>query len=463
MKVFEGCIPVRLEDILAEREARAAHQRHLLWQYRCTLICLTLNIAGEYKAFPLASRCFREAVRAMKRTLDAEGVTIVHRELSERQAGYAAYFSVAVAPEYIKALACDIEADHPLGRLFDVDVLRPDGRKLSRQDTGAPPRQCFVCGGNAFVCARGRAHDPREVTEAMLAIMTRWLRKSLADKITASAMKALMGEVATTPKPGLVDRVHNGSHTDMDFFSFIDSAAALLPYFRDCALAGFEHEGDAITLFASLRRGGKLADIDMREASGGANVHKGIIFSMGIISAAYGRLYRGQADPAPDEIVKLCQEMTARLMEDFSGLDEANAKTPGEKFYVRYGIRGIRGEAADGFPHVRGHALPMLNRMLAAGHSLNNAGVAALLALLATTDDTTIVHRADIATLRQIQKKTADFLASNPSMEDIIRMARETGAAFVEKNISAGGCADLLALSYFLHHLTDCSRGMARR
>ncbi|MDR1627140.1 MAG: citrate lyase holo-[acyl-carrier protein] synthase [Spirochaetia bacterium] len=454
MNVFEGCVPVRLEDVLAEREARASRQQRLLSQYGRTLVCLTLNIAGEYKAFPLALRCFREAVRALGRTLDGEGIEIVHQEQTRRDAGYAAYFSLDAPAGYIKTLACDIEASHPLGRLFDFDVLRPDGQKLSRQETGAPPRQCFVCGKNAFACARSRAHGHEEVRDAMLAIMDGWLRKTLADTITGAALKALIGEVATTPKPGLVDREHKGSHADMDFFSFIDSAAALLPYFRDCALAGFESRGDAVSLFASLRRGGKLADIDMRAASGGANVHKGIIFSLGIISAAYGRLYRASGEPALDEITRLCGEMTARVMEDFADLGTAGAKTPGEKLYLRYAIRGIRGEAADGFPHVRGHSLPMLRRMLGAGHSMNDAGVAALLALLAAADDTNIVHRSDLATLRRVQKQAADFLATDPSMEEMLRMARKTDAEFVAKNISAGGCADLLAVTYFLHCLT---------
>jgi holo-ACP synthase/triphosphoribosyl-dephospho-CoA synthase len=287
----------------------------------------------------------------------------------------------------------------------------------------------------------------------MLAIMNNWLRKTLADGIMSAAVKALIGEVATTPKPGLVDRANNGSHNDMDFFSFINSAASLVPYFQDCALAGFESTLDAGGLFNSLRRRGKLAELDMLKASGGANVHKGIIFSLGILSAAYGRLYRGSDCPGLDGLAGLCREMTARLMEDFSGLDAGNAKTSGEKLYTRYGITGIRGEAAAGFPHIREYSLPMLERMLGTGHCLNDAGVAAFLALLAHVDDTNIVHRSDIAVLRQIQKSTADFLASNPSMENMLRMARETDAMFIEKNISAGGCADLLALTYFLYHI----------
>jgi holo-ACP synthase/triphosphoribosyl-dephospho-CoA synthase len=86
---------------------------------------------------------------------------------------------------------------------------------------------------------------------------------------------------------------------------------------------------------------------------------------------------------------------------------------------------------------------------------LNDAGVAALLALIASVDDTNIVHRSDITTLRRIQERVTDFLASNPSMENMVRMARETDAWFIKENISAGGCADLLAVTYFLYYLTD--------
>ena len=100
-----------------------------------------------------------------------------------------------------------------------------------------------------------------------------------------------------SPKPGLVDRFHNGAHGDMDFFSFINSTAAIVPFFADCATAGFDYREKAddddggLALFESLRQGGRIAEERMREASGGANTHRGMIFSLGVISAAYGFLF----------------------------------------------------------------------------------------------------------------------------------------------------------------------------
>jgi len=49
-------------------------------------------------------------------------------------------------------------------------------------------------------------------------------------EIAGQAEKALLYEVALTPKPGLVDRNNSGAHSDMDFFTFLDSIVSLSPY-----------------------------------------------------------------------------------------------------------------------------------------------------------------------------------------------------------------------------------------
>ncbi|AEF86648.1 2-(5''-triphosphoribosyl)-3'-dephosphocoenzyme-A synthase (2-(5''-triphosphoribosyl)-3'-dephospho-CoA synthase) [Treponema primitia ZAS-2] len=471
-RYFAGCLAVALEEMLAFRETRALRQKELLSQYGGALACLSLNIPGEYKAFPLALRSFHEEIRSFTFALRADRIVILHEETTEEAAGYTAYISAAAPAETIKAIGCRIEEQHTLGRLFDIDVFSPSGGKLSRSDTGAAPRPCLVCGGDGFICARSRAHGLPELVTAVIRIMETHSREILKGTVSAAALKALMDEVAVTPKPGLVDRANNGAHRDMDIFTFIDSVSAILPYFRECALAGFEsawREETPRSLFESLRSRGKIAEILMQDASGGANTHRGAIFSLGILSAAFGRLYRYDEHPGTEQLLELCGAMTEGLVEDFArsastgpdigpapGLTSGIASVPashGETIFAQLGLRGIRGEVSQGFPTVRIYGLPQLQRALSEGLSINDAGITAFLCLLAHTEDTNIVHRSDLPTLHRIQEEAARFLDTKPGPEALREKAAKLDAEFITRNISPGGCADLLAVSFFLHWL----------
>jgi holo-ACP synthase/triphosphoribosyl-dephospho-CoA synthase len=461
---FEGCRPVNLEEVLAERERRARRQRELLAPCRdspgeeFSLLSLTLNIPGEYKRFPLGDRCFHEELRAVKLSLEAERIPVLYEESSTTAAGYAGFIRAGAAPEGLKELAETIEDTHSLGRLFDIDVLRPGGGKLSRADAGRA-RPCLICGEPAFACARSRAHSPEDLVNAVIGIMEQFTRERLGDIVSSAALRALLGEAAVTPKPGLVDRANSGAHQDMDFFSFIDSTAALLPWFRECALAGFLSAGPGgaspEALFKSLRRRGKNAEILMRRAAG-TNTHRGILFSLGVLSAAYGRLYRAQERPAAGDLPELAARMTRSLGDDFS--IPSPAPSHGEAIYAHSGMKGIRGEVSAGFPTVRDWGLPVLRRRLSEGRGMNDAGLETLLHLIAHTEDTNIVHRSDSRSLAAVQSGTAAFLAGNPGLEEIKQRAAEMDRDFIARNISPGGAADLLAVSIFLYALEPDSQ-----
>jgi holo-ACP synthase/triphosphoribosyl-dephospho-CoA synthase len=142
--------------------------------------------------------------------------------------------------------------------------------------------------------------------------------------------------------------------------------------------------------------------------------------------------------------------MTTGIGEDFNRPGASH----GETLHKSSGIWGVRGEARAGFPQVREHSLPVLRDKLAAGFSVNDAGIAALLHLLAHTEDTNIVYRAGAGTLNRIQKDAAAFLEKRPSLEAMKTYARELDGKFAGENISPGGSADLLALTFFLDQLT---------
>jgi holo-ACP synthase/triphosphoribosyl-dephospho-CoA synthase len=450
---FAGAEPVSLEAVLAFREEKARKQEALLAAYAAPLLCLGLNMPGEYKRFPLADRSFSEELRIVRLSLEAEQIEIWHEESFETTGGCAAFISANGPPEKLKEIARGIEDSHPLGRIFDIDVLRRNGEKISRSACGAETRRCIICGGDAFVCGRSRAHSAGELGRAAAALMARFQRERLADMTAAAALRALMGEVAVTPKPGLVDRANNGAHRDMDFFSFIDSTAAIIPYFRNCARAGFDQAADPAALFNSLRPGGKIAELEMRAASGGANTHRGLIFSMGLASAAFGALFRRGEKIEAAGVLDFIAAMTADITDDFDRGGEGGGLSHGEAIHRRYGIGGVREEARRGFPALRDYALPALGRALAAGRGLDDAGIAVLLRLLSALTDTNIIHRAGPESLEKIRRETAAFLAVDPDPAAMAEYAARLDREFIARNISPGGCADLLALTLFLHYL----------
>ena len=150
---------VSVADMAAEREARAMRQQRLLMQ-RGALVCLTMNIPGPHKTSPLIAVAFEEGKRLIAQTLP--GAAPAH-ELRDKT-GFEAYYQAADDPLTVKRALCTVEDTTPLGRLFDIDVRTPAGDKVSREALGLPPRQCFLCGNPAFVCARSRAHSVQAMT-----------------------------------------------------------------------------------------------------------------------------------------------------------------------------------------------------------------------------------------------------------------------------------------------------------
>ena len=126
-------------------------------------------------------------------------------------------------------------------------------------------------------------------------------------------------------------------------------------------------EPDLPLLFSQIRKTGLLAETAMFDAAGGVNTHKGIIFSMGILAASAGFLFGQSRLNLPSlnlsELLSLAGKLCRKeIQEDFSALEQrrqqADAKSGtgnvhfshGEKLYLAYGCRGIRGEPPTDFP-----------------------------------------------------------------------------------------------------------------
>ncbi|MBQ9301101.1 MAG: triphosphoribosyl-dephospho-CoA synthase CitG [Clostridia bacterium] len=442
---------VTVLDMMEAREKRAARQRALLAEYGRTLLCFTMNIPGPEKLDPLIAQGAAVGRRKLKQGFLRMGIKPLYQEHLSEKTGCESFYVLPAEPLAVKRMAADIEEAAPLGRLFDLDVLRSDGGKVERGEVGLPVRRCLICGGEAMACARSRTHTVAQLRAATDAILREGVRREKAALLARLACQALLYEVMTTPKPGLVDRENNGSHRDMDIFSFAASTGALYPYFEQCAEIGHSMAGqDAAQAFAALRLPGRMAEGCMLEATGGVNTHRGAVFSVGILCAAAGRLDREQWRVGA--LLDACAAMTRGLSQrDFAGLTPQNARTAGERLYVAHGITGVRGQAEQGFPLVREHGYPTLTAALQAGLSINDAGCAALIAIMAHNADTNLIHRGGMAAQRETAEMAEKLLKQQrfPDREAL----REMDQALIRRNLSPGGSADLLAMCYMLYFM----------
>ena len=280
--------------------------------------------------------------------------------------------------------------------------------------------------------------------------------------ISKLSIKALLYEVAVTPKPGLVDRNNSGAHKDMDFFTFIDSSLTLGDYFNKCTKAGISFSGDDYSnLLKDIRPIGIQAEKDMYLATYGVNTHKGLIFSIGIIAAAAGLHFNRFktiyiASKEISEMVKvISKDITLELMD----IENKENLTYGEKLYYKYGVKGIRGEVEEGFETVLKYSLPVLEDLLRGSKHINDILVQVLLHLIANTEDSNILGRHDKKTLIHVKEMATIALAKggyfNPEGKEYIE---KMDKYFIANNISPGGSADLIAVTIMLYFIENGDR-----
>ena len=446
---------VTIEEMAAARESRAMAQMTLLSRHKnAVVVCLTMNIAGPVKRSRRIDRAFSEGEHVVRAVLSPHKMHFAHA--IHEKTGCEAIFCVEGDPFEIKRRLCALEDAQPIGRLWDIDVLFGMGEKVSRTQLGLPPRKCLLCDQDAPVCARSRAHSVDELLAKTNDLIDAHLSEQFILRTAQQAQRALLTEVAVSPKPGLVDRENTGAHRDMDVFTFLDSACALRDYFASCTRIGLAHRSASpADCFTELRVPGLLAEEAMKYATGGVNTHKGAIFSLGILCAALGMGFDAETSDASAALLR-CGNMTRTQMDaELSALASREAITFGESLYKATGAGGVRAEAASGFPCVRNTGLPRLKEALAAGLSLNDASLCALVALMACVEDTNAVRRGQAEGAGKMKKdaQELDGVISSALKRgkiheyDLISRMRAWDAELTAANISPGGCADMLALT----------------
>ncbi|HZK84402.1 MAG TPA: triphosphoribosyl-dephospho-CoA synthase [Desulfosporosinus sp.] len=283
--------------------------------------------------------------------------------------------------------------------------------------------------------------------------------------ITSLAVQAMLYEASCTPSPGLVSQTSSGAHADMDYFTFLDSATSLINPLIHCTEAGFSSKSP-LEIFPQLRLIGKLGEHQMLAKTSGVNTHKGMFFLLGVCCAAGGKaIFEGTGFTSLQSIIK---EMTVGLVEnelksrllEFKKAAEFEL-TNGERLFVHRKVEGIRGEIQSGLPTVFDFALEFYksNQGLSQNHRL----VQTLLAIMQGCEDTTILHRHSLETLKEVQGRAKQILSiGGVATVQGLKAVEEMNEDFTKRGISPGGSADLLGVTVFLYLLEGYIGGTAR-
>lgn len=159
--------PVTLEQMLAARERRAARQQALLTHFSLPVVSLSVVMPGPVKANVQSQTILDAAIQSLDKLFNEEKWPIRSFEPVSGSTGPEALYVLDAEALAIKQALVVLEDSHPLGRLWDLDVICPKQGILSRRTLGHPPRRCLVCDAEAHACSRSQRHSLTELLDVI--------------------------------------------------------------------------------------------------------------------------------------------------------------------------------------------------------------------------------------------------------------------------------------------------------
>lgn len=441
--------PTSLDAILHAKEERAWKQKELLSRHPfASLISLCINIPSLIKLSHEAVVVHEIAHNALLTMLENEGIELLACESKRSLTGAESLFTCNAEAKALKAFTCKLENAHPLGRLMDMDVLDFTGKILSRSELGLAKRKCFVCEEEAQLCARSQKHTYAELNSHIKTLVE---KHAFADSVALWCERAMKTEVELTPKPGLVDQANSGAHRDMDIHTFYASIQAIKPFVPQWIHTAqtYAHE-DAKQSFGRLREIGIACEKAMFEATKGVNTHKGMIFCLAVFCGAIGRLKASDQSFTCKRLQTQMQALCDTLVED--DLLHVKPNSAGARFFYETGSSGIRGIAQSGFAIIFEHTLPFF-QACKKEEGEEAALKKTLLLLMSRLDDSTLWSRGGVEGLAYAKTQAKALLHVKPNAENLDAHLRELDADMISKNLSPGGSADLLAMTWLVSHI----------
>jgi [citrate (pro-3S)-lyase] ligase len=309
------------------------------------------------------------------------------------------------------------------------------------------------------------------------------------------AERALRMELDTPMKPGLVGPDSVGAHKDMDYDVMRKGIAAIRPFFPQMALAGTPEE---------LRQLGIDAEAAMLAATGGVNTHRGAIFALGLALNAALRTFAAAGQPPhpalrtlsaaqplrpaesrPTQLAHNEQVMRNSLVQMYQGIYRNQLKanglggtqlSHGGEVVRQYGVKGARELASEGYQALFEDWLPyyrnlQISPLASLGRNDKMREICMLLRIMATLDDTCVIHRVGYARAMEVKEEAMALLKEIPGqagndeegqagndkgvMADLIGHLKAMCERYAAEGISPGGAADMLALTILIDSILN--------
>ena len=414
-----------MSDILIAREARSTHIQSLMNEYKYkTITILKLNVVGKNKN-PINMRfiCLLFDNEIKKEF----GTKIIQSEKVESIDGDYIYYVIDEDGSYVKEKTIYIEDNNYLGRLVDIDVYNQTS--ISREDISCEMRRCLICDNYAHICARSQAHPQKEIELKVQELIEEYLTNILLNIV----MHSIYDELDMYPKFGLVSKRDNGSHTDMEYETFVRSIFAIKPYIKEYILYGVKGLDHPL----ELQRIGLLAETAMFEATNNINTQKGLIFALGLFLPALSKAIINNRNES--YIISEIQRTAIEIIGDYySKLDVKEHLSHGDQIYLDYGIKGIRGEALKGFKIL--FSIPSFQDL-----EYDDQNHEYMIQILSKIIDTTVVHKKGFKTMKQVQTDMDDIIKKGGYTENK-ELFNQISESYKKQGISPGGASDMLVL-----------------
>ena len=258
-------------------------------------------------------------------------------------------------------------------------------------------------------------------------------RISELETLAVSLVKGATRELYLTPKPGLVDRADNGSHPDLSVPIMERSIGYVSDYLFEIVNSLINGEPFSCQKAIGMRADQRLLD------RLGTNTHKGFIFLSGMLLIA--RWHAASSDEP---------SIRATLSSLSASFFEAGEEQPtnGQQARKRYNAGGIVLESIKGFPSVFDEAVPAFRKAMLEHGDVEMASFSMLARLMQTVDDTTALHRAGIEGLVRVKRDGHHLEQILASRDDHIAYLGELNRDYMRMNMTIGGVADMLGVSY---------------